>query len=147
MCKPVDPESFGWWDFSTSIYSSKFPLDFSLYLFFPPTTTLDFPSTTTLPRTLNNPLSTHKPLASSVNNIINDMKLTLLLATSAAFLGVASALPTDTEEVALNGIGKVTWFYPGLGACGKRHTQNDMVAALNSQVSPCFRLFACRLSC
>ncbi|KAL2118847.1 hypothetical protein VTJ04DRAFT_5806 [Mycothermus thermophilus] len=61
------------------------------------------------------------------------MKLTLLLATSAAFLGVASALPTDTEEVAPNGIGKVTWFYPGLGACGKRHTQNDMVAALNSQ--------------
>ncbi|KAL2118849.1 hypothetical protein VTJ04DRAFT_5808 [Mycothermus thermophilus] len=60
--------------------------------------------------------------------------ITFLLATSAALLGAAAALPTAEADKALSprADGKFTWYYPGLGACGQWNSENQLVAALNA---------------
>ncbi|KAL1836444.1 hypothetical protein VTJ49DRAFT_5144 [Mycothermus thermophilus] len=62
---------------------------------------------------------------------------TLLLATSAAIMGVATALPAEAANVASIGElapyrnSKFTWFHPGLGACGMYNGDGDLIAALS----------------
>ncbi|KAL2266746.1 hypothetical protein VTJ83DRAFT_6098 [Remersonia thermophila] len=63
----------------------------------------------------------------------------LLLAASGATVGEATVLPTKETRVgpdpqAEGGIlrnSKITWFHPGLGACGLYNGDGDIVAALS----------------
>lgn len=56
------------------------------------------------------------------------------VAASALLAATALAAPTETKSLAARSNGDITWYYPGLGACGETNGDGDAVAAVSAAI-------------